>query len=277
LVGPHDYCTALQLWAEKTGRQISDDDDDNPAMRRGRLLEAVAADIAADELSEAKVAKNGLEYYRDGTLKIGATPDLFVEHDERGPGVLEIKNVEPSIYRMKWPNDEPPLWIGCQTLTAAKLVGAEWAGVGVLRVGHGVDFHIVPVPLHAGAWQALQDAVGAFWQSVITDTPPAPDYTRDHEILKRLNPISEPFTLDLSDDKEFTVGVAERIRLKSAVAEYEKQIDRLDSMILHRAGTAEAVMAGDYRVTLKTQDVAGYTVKPRTQRPIRVYKRKAAA
>jgi hypothetical protein len=61
------------------------------------------------------------------------------------------------------------------------------------------------------------------------------------------------------------------------VAEYEKQIDRLDSMILHRAGTAEAVMAGDYRVTLKTQDVAGYTVKPRTQRPIRVYKRKAAA
>jgi hypothetical protein len=162
-------------------------------------------------------------------------------------------------------------------LTAAKLVGAEWAAIGALRVGYGVHFDIVPVPLHAGAWQALQDAAGAFWQSVITDTPPAPDYARDHEIIKQLNQFSEPFTLDLSDDKEFLIGVTERERIKKLVTEYGHQLDRLDGMIRHRAGTAEAITVGDFRVTLKTQDVAGYMVQPRKQRPIRIYKRKANA
>ena len=85
--------------------------------------------------------------------------------DERGIGVVQLKSVEPSVYARNWENGEPPFWIALQALTEAKLTGAQWAAVGALRIGHGVDFDLVPVPLHAGAWQALLDAVGAFWRA----------------------------------------------------------------------------------------------------------------
>jgi hypothetical protein len=267
------YGSAYQLWAEKTGR-IKPDHDDSPAKRRGRLLEAVAADIAAEELAPAEVTRNELDYWRDETLRIGATPDTIVNDPTRGKGVVELKNVERGIYERKWINGEPPLWIACQAITQANMIGAEWCAVGVLRVSYAVEFDLIPIPMHAGAWQAMQDAVGEFWRSVETDTPPEPDYKRDHAIIKALHPHSQPNVLDLSHDTELIANLHKRKEAKELMAALGTTVDEIDAEIRHKAGDAEAFTCGDYRVSLKTQHISGYTVAPRTQRPIRIRKDK---
>jgi predicted phage-related endonuclease len=278
VVGSHPYVSAYQLWAEKTGKLVNDANLDSPAMRRGRLLESVAADLAAEAMPGAIVEHNASNcYWRDGTLRIGATPDLLVKDTERGDGTVQLKSVEPSIYARNWENGEPPLWIALQALTEAKLTGAQWAAVGALRVSHGVDFDLVPIPLHAGAWQALVDAVGAFWRSVETDTPPQPDYSRDGAVIAAMHPASSGSSIDLSGDNELIVALAEREEAKALAKDLDAQLDRLDAMIRHKIGDHETALAQAWRVTLKTEQRKGYTVAESTRRPIRVKRLKEPA
>ena len=63
LLGLHPYCTPLQLYLDKTGIAPMDNRD-NPAMRRGRLLEPVAMRIVQEEHPDWRVEAPGL-YFRD--------------------------------------------------------------------------------------------------------------------------------------------------------------------------------------------------------------------
>jgi putative phage-type endonuclease len=276
LVGAHPYCTAYQLWAEKTGKLIPGDID-SPAMRRGRLLESVAVKLTVEALPLCRVEYNNAnQYWRDPTNRIGATPDVLAT-DERGQGVVQLKSVEPSVYARNWENGEPPLHVALQALTEAKLTGAPWAAVGALRVSHGVDFDLVSIPLHEGAWSALLDAVGTFWRSVEADTPPVPDYARDGAVIAALHPASQGSTIDLSGDNELIHALAEREECKGLLKGLEEQIETFDALIRHKLGEHEIGLAGDYRVTLRTEQVKAYTVAARTRRPIRIKKLREAA
>ena len=270
LLGLHPYVTPYQLWAEKTGKHVPIDDD-NAVMRRGRLLETVAVQMAAEEMPDAVVMHNHAnEYWRVPALRIGATPDLVCECPERGVGVVQLKSIEPGLFKKNYADGVPPLWIACQALTEARLLNASWAAVGVLRVGHTIEFDLYDVPLHSGMWRELVDAVGKFWLSVERDTPPLPDYTRDGKILAALAGPSDGTTIDLSTDNEFVNAVHERERTTQLLSVIEADKERFDALIKHKIGTHEVALAGDYRITLKTQQVSGYTVKPRTQRPLKI-------
>jgi predicted phage-related endonuclease len=271
LVSVHPYCTAYQLWAEKTGKLVPDDDLDSPAMRRGRLLEKVGVELAAEALPQAELFHNSgtPQYWRLPEARIGATPDVLVT-DSRGLGVIQLKSIDPWVYRQSWADHEPPLWIALQALTEAKLTGAQWAAVGALRVGIAAEFDLTPIPLHEGAWQTLQDAVGEFWRSVQADTPPQPDFKRDADVIAALHPASDASRIDLSDDLELIAAIARRQRFKSELSDLGKQCDEIDAMIRHKAAEHEIITAGNFRVTLKTEQVKAYTVAARSRRPIRV-------
>ena len=53
----HDYLTPFELWARKSGL-VTADVADNPAMRRGRLLEPVALQMLKEERPEWTVEPN---------------------------------------------------------------------------------------------------------------------------------------------------------------------------------------------------------------------------
>ena len=130
LLGVHEYMTPYALWALKSGI-ISEDPEETPAMMRGRLLEPVAIELLR-EMHPSWTITTPSTYYRDPATRIGATPDALVKDPLRkGFGVLQIKTVEPSIFRRKWQTDdrtvEPPLWIATQALVEAHLTGALWA------------------------------------------------------------------------------------------------------------------------------------------------------
>jgi hypothetical protein len=272
LVDPeHPWITPLQLWNIKTGRLVPDNID-SPVLRRGKKLELVGAEETAERMPGAKIEHNTSNtYWRDGKLRIGATPDLLVDDPERGLGVVELKNPGVGTYARKWENGEPPLFMALQVLTAAKLTGSGWAAIGALRINDFTyDFDLVPIPLHQGAWQALLDAVGEFWRSVETDTPPAPDYARDGAVIAAMHPASQGSTIDLSGDNELIVALAEREEAKALAKDLDAQIDRLDAIVRHKIGEHESALARDWRVTLKTELRRAYSVPAASRRPIRV-------
>jgi predicted phage-related endonuclease len=269
VVGQHPHCTALELWAQKTGQVVTV--ADSPAMRRGRLLEPVAVKLTQEAMPGCRVQYNDAQlYWRDDQARIGATPDVIVQDDERGKGVVQLKNIEPSIYARNWQGGEPPLWIALQALTEAKLTGAQWAAVGALRVGFGLEFDLMPVPLHEGAWARLTEAVADFWRAVEAGQPPQPDYARDHDLIAAMHPASNGSTIDLSGDNELIVALAEREEAKGLAKDLDEQLDKLDAVIRHKIGAHEIAMAGDWRITLKTEQRKEYTVAAGTRRPIKI-------
>jgi putative phage-type endonuclease len=271
LANAHPYVTALQMWQEKTGRKVSDDDIDNAAMRRGRLLEDLAFTLAAEQLPDCKLEHNDATapmYWRDTFLRVGCTPDVLAV-SERGIGVIELKAIEPSQFAKNWTDGRVPTHIDLQVQAQAHIVGAQWAAVGVLRVGHAVEFDLIEVTPNADVWHGLAGLVQAFWHQVETNTPPPPDFTRDGKAIAELVGASDGSAVDLSTDNELIDGLCRREEHKKLMGMLDDDLEAIDAMIRFKAGTHEIVTAGDFRLTLKTQQVAGYTVKPRTQRPIR--------
>ena len=271
LLDLHPYTSPFQLWAEKTGRLVPDDDLDSAALRRGRLLEGLAAELAAESLPpDSKIERNTANtYWRDTGARIGATPDLVVSN-ARGRGIVQLKSVEPTIFSRTWENAEPPVWIALQALTEAMLLEAQWAAVGVLRVGFAVEFDLIEIPLHAGAWHSLQAAAAKFWADVAAGTPPQPNFARDGATIAALAAASNGSTIDLSHDNELVAALADREELKGLARDMDAQIEAHDALIRHKAGDNEIVLAGEFRVSLRSESVKAYSVAARMRRPIRV-------
>jgi predicted phage-related endonuclease len=114
LFGCHPYETPAGLWAIKTGVNIPD--EDNAAMRRGRLLEN-AVGQAFMEQSPHWVVKKANVYLRDRTLRLGATPDFFATDPESRRVVLQAKTVNPWEFKRSWTDRDAPFWITLQCLT----------------------------------------------------------------------------------------------------------------------------------------------------------------
>jgi hypothetical protein len=291
LVGIHPYLTVYELWATKSGR-LPAEVPDNAALRRGRMLEQVAVDLIREHWrpQRARVEHNAginRRFWYDEATRIGGTPDVLVypfpsiegekagidEPGDPGLGVIQIKTVEPGTFARTWRLDgeiEPPLWIILQAIAEAKLVGASWAQVAVLRVGFGLDFDLVDVPLHEAAWIRLVTAVENFWHLVDTSTPPPVDYGRDGRLLASLYPADDGTTIDLTGDNELIDALIARAEIKSRQRQLEADCSRHDALIRAKAGDAQVVLVGPYKVTLKTTRVAAHTVDAYTYRQIRI-------
>lgn len=123
----------------------------------------------------------GRRYVRDDNLRIGCTPDVFVKCPHRGRGIVQVKTVEPRVFREKWKGGsaqgeiEAPLWITIQAIVEARLTGADFACVAPMVVSHGVDMPLLEIPLHDGIWAKLVAKVDGFWKSVAEKKPPQAD------------------------------------------------------------------------------------------------------
>lgn len=274
LLGIHPYQTAFSLWAVKTGR-ISDEIEDSPPLRRGRLLEPVAVQLLREDRPDWRISDHPVGmYFRDPIARIGATPDLFA-HDENGRfGSIQIKTVEPGIFRKEWRdadgNVSPPLWIVVQALIESWLTGAEWAAVAPMVVGHGVELPVVPVPLHDGIIDRIKSEVAAFWRLVESGKTPDVDYARDSKLIEQLYaPTGE--MIDLQADNAAPDLVDERQRLakqKTAIEDRQKEIK---AELLTKLGGASAGRMRDGRIiTANRVSRKAYTVDATSYMDVRI-------
>jgi len=280
LLGVHEYQTVYGLWALKSGL-LTEDVEETPPMRRGRLLEPVALQLLREERPTWSIDP-GRHYFRHAADRIGATPDAFAIDPARpGFGIVQFKTVEPSIFRRKWCSDEdhgatePPLWIVVQAIIEAELTGASWACVAPLVVGFGLDLPVIEVPIHAGIMDRLRDEVAAFWRMVESKTPPDPDYGRDGELLAKIYADDDGTEIDLSNDNHLPILIDERDRLKSEIKTSEDRCKEIETEFKAKLGThATAILSDRRRVSWKTQHRKGYTVEPTSFRVLRFAKAK---
>lgn len=272
LLGVHEFTSAWGLWALKSGK-ITEDPTETPPMRRGRLLEPVAVEMLREDRPEWEITR-GAVYYRDPEARIGATPDALARCPTRGLGAIQIKTVEPSILRRKWRQDdgtfEPPLWIAVQAIVEAELTGAAWACVAALSVGHGLDLHVIDVPLTPGIMPRLREAVADFWRRVESGEAPDPDFARDAAVLARLYPADDGTEVDLSADNRLPEILARRVEVRDIIKAAEKEADEIDAEIKAKIGPHARAHVPGWRVTFKSSERSAYRVEAKTIRTLRV-------
>lgn len=273
LLGIHEYQTGFGLWALKTGR-IQEDPDETAPMLRGRLLEPVAVQLLREIRPTWTITYPVAEYLRDPDIRLGATPDCYAVDPERpGRGVVQLKSVEPSVFRRKWRDPEtgevaPPLWIAVQALTEAHLAGAAWADACAMTVGFGVDLHPVPVPLHDGVIERVRAEVQAFWRMVEAGQTPDPDYGRDGALIAELYAQDDGEIIDLRGDNRIMDLIAARAARLVSIRETEAELKPINSEIINKLGTAAAALVQGGRLEAKTVHRKGFTVEPSSYRRI---------
>ncbi len=277
LLGIHPYVTAFELFNLKAGLS-TDDPEETPPMQRGRLLEPVAVQLLRENKPDWKIQKYPVGYYfRDPPWRIGATPDVIAinEHGERG--IVQIKSVEPSIFRRDWKTEEgtfePPLSIVVQGVIEAHLTNSKWAAVAPLVVGFGMEMPIIPIPIHVGILDKIRELVKDFWLRVAEGRNYPPDYGRDGAAIAALYPRDTGETIDLSGDNEIPelVSSLESARIDKKVSTTEE--NEAKAAIALKMGTAAfARLADGRRISFKTQQRAAYIVNESEFRVLKILK-----
>jgi hypothetical protein len=266
LLGVHEYITTYELFALKTGL-LDEDPEESAPMLRGRLLEPVAVELIREQNPTWNVAP-ARAYYRDPAARLGASPDVLANDPERGLGVIQIKCPEPSVFRKKWRDEDgqvqPPLWIACQALCEAHLVGARWAAVAAMTVGFGIDLHMVPVPIHLGVIERIRAEVARFWQRVADDEPPPPDFARDGEIIADLYREDNGREVDLSHDPRMPELLAIRAEAKVRIKADEAKVAEIEAEIVAKLGPHERAFVPGWRLGRPTVTRAGDFMRPAT-------------
>jgi predicted phage-related endonuclease len=273
LLGIHPYLTGYGLAARKLGKIPAQ--PDNPAMKRGRLLEPIVKQLLSEDRPDWKQIPVS-NYYEDSAARWGCTPDLFVQ-SENGIGLIQIKTVTPHEFAHNWHNEagavEPPLWIAVQTMGEQHLTGADWAYVAALVIGHGLQIELVQVPFIPDLINQLRQRIAEFWAIVDAGQLPDPDYGHDRETLAAVLRHDDGTELDLSADNELPDIVDQMEALKMARKTAEDGYKEAQARILHRIGNAKTVrFAGgiiqaptihrkEYTTTVAANDYRRITVK----------------
>lgn len=265
LLGTHEHLSAYALWALKSGL-VTEDPEETQAMVRGRMLEPVAIELLR-EMYPAWTITTPHAYWRDPAVRLGCTPDALAKDPLRqGFGIIQIKSVEPSIFRRKWRTEdgtvEPPIWIVIQALVEAHLTGASWAAVAVLRVGFGLDIDVIDIPLHAGLITRIEAEVAAFWRSVESGQPPAADYSRDGDVIAALYPPEQDLPpIDLGTDNRLPDIVAEREELMARTRADEVRKKEIDAEITEKLAGHSVGVLSDGTTILRTMQTRNYKAR----------------
>lgn len=277
LLGVHPYSTAYGLYLLKKGL-IREDPEETPPMRRGRLLEPVAVQMLREDRPDWTIEDYPVGYYfRDPVARIGATPDVFAINEHGEPGIVQIKSVEPSVFRREWKTEsgivEPPLWIVVQAIMETKLTGRVWAAVAPMVIGFGVELPVVPIPVHDGVFERIKLEVDQFWKRIQEGRNYDPDYGRDGHLIAQLYPQDNGCEIDLSGDNEAPMLVDQLETARAAKKSAETDEKTAKTALAAKIGEASiAVLADGRRISNKTQRRTGYFVEPTEFRMMRILK-----
>lgn len=276
LFGLSPYATAFELWHAKRD-QSSEQIKDNDRMLWGRRLQdAIAAGIAEDQ---GLIVRPMTEYMRLPAHRIGSSFDWAIEgvqagsafertFSERGPGILEIKNVDWLAFRNGWVVEdgfiEAPAHIEVQTQHQQLVSGRRWSIIGALVGGNRYELleRHADDAVHAGILARASE----FWQSIADNRAPDPVMPDDAQAVIRMHQFAEPGrVLDARGDARIATLLSEYHRLRRESADLSELADVMKAELLPMIGEAEKVItdvgtvsAGMVGPTTVTYERKGY-------------------
>jgi len=272
-LAPEAWGTAYDVYADKLGL-VPQQDTPTEWQAWGTRMEPLIAAAYADK-HPAQVVSNpaGALFRSRDNPHLLATPDRWLLDNQRGLGLLEVKNV--TAWKGKeWDGPEPPLYTQLQVMHQLHTLGLAWAAIAACVGGNRlVTFTVEYNADVAAAWL---DMAAQFWALVERRVPPRPQ-RQDLRLLASLYG-TDGSSVDLPAD---LVEVdKERQRLEGHVAsarrvleDLEAQRDDLKATLLGAMGAASFGALPGTEVVLERRaiPVKAYAVAARTD--VRLYRK----
>ena len=243
IVGMSEYASPYSVWAEKTGRVVSEDVSQVEAVRLGNDLE----DYVAQRFTE----KTGLEVYKkNAILKNPNYPWAHANVDRLVAGAdegLECKTTS-ALSAGKFKNQAYPDNYLVQSTHYLAVTGYKKWHIAVLVLGKA--FLTFEVSRDDREISALMDAEKRFWDYVQSGMePPMCGNDSEVETLKRMYPDGGGGPVELFGRKAMLDQYA---HLTAQETDLKKQKQTIKAEIQRDMGTSEVAYAGEYLVTWKS-------------------------
>jgi len=232
--------------------------DNNPAIRAGRILEPAVLEACREE-HPLWVIERATTYHWLPDHRLGATPDAWLGSD----GLIQVKTVSPQEWE-RWRGTAPLAYV-LQTLTELLVTGRAHGILAIMVRSPSYPLHLREVPRHAEAEQRILAAVAAWWRE--HDAGRLPAAAPSEEIAAAMDDGSH---VDLSADNELPGMLEDRAALKATVGECDKRLKAIDDTIRERVGAARSAWLPGWLIRLPTIEAKAYSVPARSYRRLDV-------
>lgn len=242
-VGLNPYRSQLELWLEKTGRDAGlpkpDPNDEDSPTYWGNVLEPIVAAHYTRRTGRRVRRINAVLQHPDPQL-----PWMLANIDREVVGSSEVQILECKTAGMNgarlW-KEGVPEYVQLQVMHQLAVTGKPAADVAVLICGQHLEIHRIERDdaLIARLIQLEQ----AFWQLVLTDTPPPPDGSESADrALRCLYPEDRGQRLDFIHDRPLSAQFADLCAIRESLAAQKAIEARLKQTLQQAMGEAsEAV------------------------------------
>lgn len=266
IYGLNPWKSPYALWAEKCGL-VASDSIETEWQRWGNLLEPAICEEYSKQTGRKIIDHGRYATRRSQTCPVlSCTLDREVEaFDERGPGVMDAKNVGP--YKDAEWEGEAPLIYQIQIQAQLEVTGYRWGSLAVL-IG-GQKFRWIDVERNDKFIDSMREKCIAFWKLVETRTPPpidGSDSTAD--ALAKLNPIDDGEAIALPGDAmdwDYTVQWASA-EIRALEAKKQEAQNKIKAAM---GAAAFGVLPDGGRYSFKTVTRKGSVTKETTYRALK--------
>jgi predicted phage-related endonuclease len=270
LFDQHPFLTKLKLFMIKNGMEF--ENIDTPVMRRGRWYEPAVGAAVREKFPEWNIAAANC-FLVDTANRIGATPDFWLQSAALGNGILQAKTVTWKGLEANWAGGkQAPLWIQLQLATEMMLADVQHGAIAALVVdAYDPDVFVIQQFRHVAAEDKIRNAVKKFWDDVEAGNEPVPDFERDREIVRALNPREQPGkAVDLSGHNALPAMLAQRARLMKEIKDAEQIKSAIETEVISLMTDAELGQLPGWKITFKSHAVKEFTVPAKEVRPLRI-------
>lgn len=167
LFGCHPYLTPNHLYHIKRGTKMDERRGDKALRNFGNVMEPIIAQLVSDKtgwlLNDVKE-----HWIHPDHPYLGGTIDRFIVESERGPGILQIKNVSP--FSPGWTDTRAADYVEYQVqqelMLGERLHGVKWACVGALVGGNPDDVRILIREPDYKVQEKMAKRAEKFWDMV---------------------------------------------------------------------------------------------------------------
>lgn len=244
-VGISPYKSPLELWLEKTDRQLAPDLAANDAVFWGATLEHIIATVYAERTGVKVRRLNAVLQHPEYPFML-ANLDRVVQHPTDGNGILEVKTAGVNSARF-WEDGVPESY-QCQVLHQLAVTGKAWCDVAVL-IG-GQDFRVYRVVRDEEKIADLIKREVKFWQYVIDDVSPPVDGTESSSrALASMYPSDRGEMVDYSHDTAMNQLFANYWEYRQQRETLETQEELLKQQLQERLGFASGAVLDNAKIS----------------------------
>lgn len=263
LFGVSPYQTPFELYHQLAGNlQVVFEETER--MRWGKRLQRVIADGICADNGWRIIDAHPFLYARSPVYAgMGASPDYIIVDEaapERGPGLLEIKNVDKFVALDGWAEEEAPVHIEFQLQHQLEATRLEWGVIGGLVGGNDPRTYRRDYDPEVG--KEIGERVVAMHDRVKRADPPPADYLADYDTIRTLYRVAEvgkAINLDVTESEEaeaqaerIVALAAHKMAMDAAAKNAKEDAQRATAELIEALGDTESAFGRGYKISAST-------------------------